>query len=81
MAQWTVHEIIECDARHPKVEVRYFRVISVDDPAVWVAQTNAALGHETQREFALLIAEGASLLFSVCSGCLLSSLRCYRSSS
>jgi hypothetical protein len=65
MAQWTVHEIVECDARNPGVERRYFRVVSADDPAVWVAQTNAALGHETQREFALLIAEGLSTFLGI----------------
>jgi hypothetical protein len=65
MAQWTVHEIIECDARNPQVEKRYFRVASADDPAVWVAQTNAALGHEAQRELALLIAEGLSALLGI----------------
>jgi hypothetical protein len=65
MAQWKVHEIVECDTRNPAAERRYFRVVSVDDPAVWVAQTNAALGHETQREFALLIAEGLSKLLGI----------------
>jgi hypothetical protein len=65
MAQWNVHEIVECDARNPSVERRYFRVVSVDDPSVWVAQTNDALGHETQRDFALLIAEWLSTFLGI----------------
>ena len=65
MAQWTVHEVIECDARNAEVEKRYLRVVSADDPAVWVAQINPALGHETQREFALLIADALSALLGI----------------
>jgi hypothetical protein len=65
MAQWNVHEIVECDARNPEVETRYFRVVSADDPNVWVVQTNAALSGETQREFARLIAEALSNLLGV----------------
>jgi hypothetical protein len=65
MAQWTVHEIVEYDARNPNAERRYFRVVSADDPAVWVAQTNDAYSHETQREFAVLIADGLSKLLGI----------------
>ena len=65
MAQWNVHEIVECDARNPTVQKRYFRVVSADDPGLWIAQTNAALAHETQREFALLIADGLSRLLGI----------------
>ncbi len=65
MAQWNVHEVIECDARNPAREKRYFRVVSADDPNLWVAQTNAALSDGAQREFAHLIAEGLSNLLGV----------------
>ena len=65
MAQWTVHEVIEFDARNPEVESRHFRVVSADDSTVWVAQINTALDLETQREFAGLIAEGLSNLLGV----------------
>jgi hypothetical protein len=53
------HFIIGCYSYRPNEPVR-FRIFPQDDPATWIAQTNASLPQDVQEEAALLMAEALS---------------------